>query len=181
MKNNILKMWFALLVVALVFNSLTVYAQSINEIDDYSIPQNVSEMAELCILTATLGKPVGMQGFEGDYAIKSPNDIIEIIVQFAEPSSVALQLLQERETPEGRAMSGRRRGRDRTLPDSSLVEQSLTAHSKFRQRLNQISSTALARGGVEEKRRTARCEPLVATAGSGQATTRDKDPRRVGR
>jgi len=83
------------------------------------------------ILTSTLNGPVGMRGFEGNYEISCPNDIVEIIVQFITPPSVALRLMQDRATPMQRIS---------TMPHTgSFDEQALLAHSAFNQQLNSIS------------------------------------------
>jgi len=82
------------------------------------------------ILTSTLSNSVGMHGFEGQYKIHSMDEIIEIIVQFATPSSVALRLIQE--------------GRiylcyfDGNLLGASFEEQALSAHEAFNQQLAQL-------------------------------------------
>jgi len=82
------------------------------------------------ILTSTLNGSVGMQGFEGNYAISCPNDIVEIIVQFVTPPSVALRLMDER------AISPQRVGR--ALVGDSFEEQALSAHNLFSQQLGSI-------------------------------------------
>ena len=83
------------------------------------------------ILTSTLNSSVGMQGFEGSYAISCPDAIVEIIVQFMTPPSVALRLMDER------AISPQRTGSE--LSDISFEEQALYAHDVFNQQLNSIS------------------------------------------
>lgn len=55
---------------------------------------------EFSILTRTLGHPMGLVGFEGDYALTGQT--ADIIVQFRTPSSVALRLLSEVNHPEAR-------------------------------------------------------------------------------
>lgn len=79
------------------------------------------------VLTSTLGTPVGMQGFEGAYALNNPQEIVEIIVQFVTPPSVALRLMRERGIPVARMLS-----------NGPFEEQALTAHDAFRQQLGQI-------------------------------------------
>ena len=87
------------------------------------------EQMELEILTGTLGEPIGMQGFEGKYAINSPDEMVEIIVQFATPPAGALQLIQERGISLGR-----------TLPGTCYYEQALVAHDLFKEQLAEIST-----------------------------------------
>jgi len=82
------------------------------------------------ILTSTLNGSVGMQGFEGMYAISCPNEIVEIIVQFVTPPTVALRLMDES------AISPQRIGR--ALQGASFEEQALSAHDVFSQQLNSI-------------------------------------------
>jgi len=83
------------------------------------------------ILTATLNGSVGVQGFDGNYAISCPNEIVEIVVQFITPSSVALRLMQES------AITPQRSGR--ALQGGSFEEQALSAHSAFNQQLGSIA------------------------------------------
>ena len=92
--------------------------------------QDSRELLEHNILTSTMTGSVGMQGFEGRYAIDNPNEIVEIVVQFVTPPYVALRLMQERE------ISTQPLGR--TLPGASLEEQALSAHEVFGQQLAQI-------------------------------------------
>jgi len=90
--------------------------------------------AEYHILTETLGDPVGMQDFEGVYAIDNPNEVIEVIVEFRVPPAVALRLLQER-------------GIEAPIPginaSDSFEEQALTAHEMFQQQIGVISESYL--------------------------------------
>ena len=79
------------------------------------------------ILTTTMGVPIGMYGFEGEYAIDSFDETVEIIVQFDVPPAVALRLIQEQSMPRGR--SG---------PVVSYEEQALAAHTAFNQELSQL-------------------------------------------
>jgi len=99
-----------------------------------------SNYFELNILTSTLGEPVGMQGFFGDYAITDFNEQIEIYVQFATPSAVALRLMQER-------------GISHILPRGRLVgsfeQQALSAHAVFQQQLARIPIPFSGNGGIE--------------------------------
>jgi len=87
------------------------------------------EQMELEILTGTLGEPIGMQGFEGEYAINSPEEMVEIIVQFATPPAGALQLIHER----GISL-------ERALPGTCYYKQALLAHDVFIQQLAEIST-----------------------------------------
>jgi len=85
------------------------------------------EQAELAVLTGTLGEPIGMRGFEGIYALDDSNAIIEIVVQFRTPPSVALRLSQERGIAHGR-----------TITSASYEEQALSAHDAFREQLGRL-------------------------------------------
>jgi len=89
------------------------------------------------ILTATMGIPAGVVGFEGDYTINDPNEIVEIVVQFATPPSVSLRLMQERGIPLAR-----------NLPGASHETQALSAHDAFMQQLGTIPMP-LSQGQVE--------------------------------
>ena len=81
---------------------------------------------EISILTSTLEEPVGMQGFEGEYALSENSDeIIEIIVQFVTPPSVALRLLHERNY-------------QLYEHTTSFDTQALAAHDTFQQQLREI-------------------------------------------
>jgi|GEM_PF-4302124 len=82
------------------------------------------EVAELDILTSTLGNPIGMVGFEGAYMLDNFDETIEIIVQFVTPPTVALHHMRERGVPLGRS-----------LPGQSYEEQALSAHTAFHQQL----------------------------------------------
>ncbi|MCL2577000.1 MAG: S8 family serine peptidase [Defluviitaleaceae bacterium] len=68
---------------------------------------------------------VGMQGFEGEYALGEPEEIVEIIVQFRTPPAVALRLIQEREPI-------------RVFSEDTFEEQALAAHTEFHAQLNQF-------------------------------------------
>ncbi|MCL2578103.1 MAG: S8 family serine peptidase [Defluviitaleaceae bacterium] len=99
-------------------------------------PENQINKFGNCVLTSTLGEAVGMQGFEGDYAIESPNEIVEIIVQFKTPPSASLRLMHEKgifiEVALGHSIGKM----------YSFEEQALTAHDSFRQQLSQIFGTS---------------------------------------
>ena len=82
------------------------------------------------VLTSTLNGSVGMQGFEGKYAISCPDEIVEIIVQFVTPPAVALRLMDEM------VISPQRVGR--ALSGGSFEEQALSAHDLFSQQLGSI-------------------------------------------
>jgi len=85
------------------------------------------ELTELNALVGTLGEPLGMQGFLGDYALDDLNEVVEIIVQFVTPPAVALRLMQERELPQAR-----------TFSDNNFEEQALSAHENFNQQLERL-------------------------------------------
>jgi len=57
------------------------------------------------ILTQTLSEPWGVQGFEGDYALDDPNEILHIFVWFRTPSAVVLRLLDEKSDSSVRLLS----------------------------------------------------------------------------
>lgn len=78
-------------------------------------------------LRSTLGGSIGMQGFEGAYALNDPQEIVEIIVQFVTPPFVALRLGQGSGSPSARMLSG-----------DSFEAQALTAHDAFQQQLSQL-------------------------------------------
>jgi len=59
---------------------------------------------ELSILTSTLATPVGIFGFEEDFA-DDPSGFVEIGVQFRTPPAVALRLLAEDGHPYARSLS----------------------------------------------------------------------------
>jgi subtilisin family serine protease len=87
----------------------------------------ISESLENNLLTSTLNGSVGMQGFEGEYALsENINEIVEIVVQFVTPPSVALELIQERGLPQGRG---------RMMAAASFEEQALEAHTMFESQL----------------------------------------------
>ena len=82
---------------------------------------------EETFLTQTLGEPVGMQGFSGDYSLDdNKNEMIEIIVQFVTPSAVALRLMYER----GILVD--------YMLEESFEEQALAAHKAFNEQLAQL-------------------------------------------
>ncbi|MCL2838541.1 MAG: S8 family serine peptidase [Oscillospiraceae bacterium] len=112
----------AILLMFIMFVSVCVLPASANN----TIGNNCFEIN---ILTSTLGEPIGMQGFVGDYVITDFNEQVEIYVQFATPPAVALRLMQERgishNLPRGR------------LADS-FEQQALSAHDVFQQQLAQI-------------------------------------------
>ena len=90
------------------------------------------EYAEWELLTDTLNAPVGMQGFEGAYALGNPDEITEIVVQFITPPSVALELIQERGLQLGLIPPGLARS------FASYEEQALSGHAAFNYQLSQI-------------------------------------------
>jgi subtilisin family serine protease len=81
------------------------------------------------ILTSALGNAVGMQGFEGEYAIASSDEIVEIIVQFVTPPTAVLRYLYENDISAG----------GRSVSDNSFEEQALAAHTAFDEQLQWIS------------------------------------------
>jgi len=83
---------------------------------------------ELEILTQTLGVPLGIQGFEGDWDAE-PNEIVEIAVQLVTPPEVALRLLHE-ETE----------SRFQPLSEDAFEEQALAAHDVFWEQFAPIAS-----------------------------------------
>jgi len=89
------------------------------------------------ILTSTLNESIGMQGFEGRYAITSPDEAVEIFVQFVTPPSVALRLMQERGITRGRG-----------FPGGSFEAQAQGAHDVFNQQLAGIP-VPFSGGGIE--------------------------------
>jgi len=123
-------MVIALLVVMPVSVVATGLSDDIFSMSNYNIEQDNREFIEYSILTSTMRMPVGMQGFEGNYAINDSNEIVEIIVQFSTPSAVALRLMQEKGIPFNTI--------GRTLPNISFEEQALSAHEAFKQQLAQI-------------------------------------------
>jgi len=121
-----------LLMFALIFTLFNTVASSTNVVINHSIEGN--------ILTATLGEPVGMQGFVGDYAITDFDEQIEIYVQFVTPPAVALRLMQERgishNIPRGRMIG-------------SFEQQALSAHTVFQQQLLQIPMPMSGNGEID--------------------------------
>jgi subtilisin family serine protease len=83
--------------------------------------------SDLNTLTATLGTPVGLQGFEGNYALGAPHELVDIVVQFITPPSVALRLMQEHGISHARSLSGQ-----------SFEEHALQAHTAFLQQLERL-------------------------------------------
>ena len=127
--SRILAFWVsAILVAGLIINTPAA-------VQAYVMPQAVQGQTaevdaraamEFEILTATLSGAYGMQGFEGDYAIRDANEIIEIVVQFRTPPAVALRLIEERGYSIAR------------FSDSDFEGQALSAHHAFQQQLGQI-------------------------------------------
>jgi hypothetical protein len=102
---------FTLLIMAVVplmtttLNATALQNQAVMPLQNDTLQSNRLAM-EYSILTSTMGTPVGMQGFEGEYAITSPYQMVEIVVQFVTPPAVALRLLQERSFSLGRTLPG---------------------------------------------------------------------------
>jgi subtilisin family serine protease len=75
--------------------------------------------------TTTLRPESRVQGFVLDYALPDdPAEMVDIIVQFQTPPSVALRLLEEAANPRAR------------VSDVQFEEQALAAHSRFMEQLN---------------------------------------------
>ena len=90
----------------------------------YATSENEAQaLAHDDILTATLGEPLGMLGFEDDYALSALDDIVEIIVQFVTPPAVALRILRESDD------------RPHTMTPEN---QAIMAHSIFEHQLGQL-------------------------------------------
>jgi tellurite resistance-related uncharacterized protein len=68
-----------------------------------------------------------MQGFEGDYVLGNPTEIMEIIVRFVTPPEVRLRQMYESGNPFDGAQSY-----------ASFEEQALAAHSRFHEQLSQL-------------------------------------------
>jgi len=131
-----------LIAVSHNFRALTAHEQSINDentITDYDIANSNVRAIETAILASTLGNAIGMQGFEGEYTIDSPDEIIEIIVQFVTPPSVALRLIHERGIFTDVAL----------LSGVYFEEQALMGHTAFRQQLSEISDGGASDINVE--------------------------------
>ena len=148
-----ISLWLVfLMVVAMVdIGSISVLAM---DVGDYEIPaienpQDATELVEISrsvedvshniisdsglgILTATLAEPVGMRGFESIPPPNSPNEIVEIIVQFVTPPAEALRLLNER----GQIVP-------RSFPEATFSEQALFAHDSFLRQLGGIPMPAM--------------------------------------
>jgi len=78
------------------------------------------------ILLATLGESLGVIGFEGAYALTSPTEIVDVVVTFATPPSVSLQLVAEDAFPLARF-------------DAQVFEAvALEAHSTFDSQLDAL-------------------------------------------
>ena len=125
----------SLMIMLTSFAVIPANAHAAPLVDGYSVWQDYHvlqhnediEAIEQNALTGTLGIPIGMQGFDGDYALGLPDEVVEIIVQFITPPYVALRHIHERDIPLGRA-----------LPGISFEEQALSAHTAFQQQLGQI-------------------------------------------
>ena len=86
------------------------------------------ERTEFDLLNSTLNEPIGMQGFEGDYALNYSDDFVEIIVQFVTPPSEAFRLSYERDIP-----------LPPSFPGETFEEQALRGHATFQEQLEQIT------------------------------------------
>jgi len=130
--KNIVKIALAIVAVWLVSTALhSTFSRYVE--GDYST-QNVYNVYEInserdAILTRTLQNPIGLQGFESTYAFadSDPNEIVEIVVQFVTPPSVALRLIQE---DGGSSIQ--------PLSEQSFEEEALDAHDVFAEQLQTI-------------------------------------------
>jgi len=78
------------------------------------------------ILLATLGESLGVSGFEGAYALTNPSEIVEVVVTFVTPATVALRLVAEDAFPLARF-------------DTQVFETlALEAHSTFDSQLDAL-------------------------------------------
>jgi len=134
MKKKIYRLLSLLLAAALVFGS-SVHA-SVGIAPQAETTLACHDEFALAALTSTLQEPLGMQGFEGDYALNEPHDMVEIVVEFVTPSAVALRLMQEKNI-----VHGLRFARSAV----SVEQQAQTAHATFAQQLGQITPAGIAR------------------------------------
>jgi len=108
--------------------SLTMTTTTVVYADDEIFARN--------FLTSTLGEPIGMYGFEGDYALKSHDEIVEIVVQFKTPPAVALRLMADRNMPQVRGFGA-----------DSYEERALIAHENFGEQLKSLNNSGGGIGG----------------------------------
>lgn len=87
-------------------------------------------------ITQTLRYPVGAVGFEGDYALPSGNEMVEIVVQFRTPSSVALRLLAQTSHPFAREIN--QNITDNVAAAYGFDNLALVAHGAFEGQLSAI-------------------------------------------
>ena len=99
-------------------------AQQFESINDH-------ESTEFNLINSTLNGSIGMQDFEGDYALDYSADVVEIVVQFVTPPSEAFRISHERDIPMGGS-----------FPGDSFEEQALMGHSVFREQLELIMPSA---------------------------------------
>ncbi|MCL2379061.1 MAG: S8 family serine peptidase [Defluviitaleaceae bacterium] len=92
------------------------------------------------ILLSTLGVPLGAVGFEGAYALNNPNEMVEIVVTFRTPPSVALRLIDEAADAHG--LSPR-------MARMSYEAQALTGHANFAEQLGSLPVPFGARSGFQ--------------------------------
>ncbi|MCL2531651.1 MAG: S8 family serine peptidase [Oscillospiraceae bacterium] len=133
MKKITYRLLSLLLALALVLGS-GIYSAA----DGTQQPQAVltcQEELALAALTSTLQEPLGMQGFEGDFALSNPSETVEIIIEFVTPAAVALRLMQEKNIDHGLSFFAR----------SSFEHQALTAHAAFAHQLKGITPAGIAR------------------------------------
>ncbi|MCL2407328.1 MAG: S8 family serine peptidase [Defluviitaleaceae bacterium] len=146
MKKHGKRLLTALLVAVVLFNAIlavpteAAYQDMLPDaVYGYLDERFSEEHIELNFLTATLFGAVGIQGFDGEYALSDdPNEIVEIIVQFVTPPMVALRLLDERGQSIGRSFGG-----------ETFEQQALSAHHAFGQQLGQIAMPFGVEGSVE--------------------------------
>ena len=122
---------------------------TISSDDLVNIPGRAMELAalrasansrELDTVTATLDIPIGAVGFEDDYAIDNPYEIIEIIVQFRTPPAVGLRLLDEANHTLARRFN---------LTPENYESTALAAHSAFMEQLDALPSAFSDSGSIE--------------------------------
>ncbi|MCL2047137.1 MAG: S8 family serine peptidase [Defluviitaleaceae bacterium] len=137
MKNTIFRLFAHLLVFVMVFTSLNVTSLRMAAQEEINFEKLEYESEAINFLTSTLAEPVGMQGFEGEFALDNSSEIVEIVVQFSTPPSVVLQHLQERNL----LQSDMIHGMSLNSTNETLEEQALVAHTTFYQNLQQLVTT----------------------------------------
>jgi len=127
MKNKLKFLLFSMVlsIIIITITTLQVTGQEIVQLSQNDQEDNAND-----ILTSTLEEPVGMQGFEGEYALDAdPDEIVEIIVQFHTPPAAALQMIDERgiSIPEDQVPIG-----------DTYEEQAQSAHDEFWEQLSEL-------------------------------------------